>query len=82
MKHACEKISHLASEQLDRKLSMSERFSMLLHFLMCAACRHHSQNILKLHRALLLQRQQNTDDLQLPDEKRKNIQESLQKHIK
>lgn len=82
MKHACEKYTQLTSEQLDRKLSLAERLSMFTHFLMCAGCKHYNQNMLKLHQVFVLNRSETRGNLQLPDEKRERIQESLQKHVK
>ncbi len=78
MKHACEKISQLASDQLERKLSFSERLSMQFHFLMCGACKHYHQNLLKLHETLNIKRKEISKDISLPEEKRSRIQQSLQ----
>ncbi len=73
MKHACEKISHLASEKLERKLSLRELFMMQIHFLMCHACRQYSRNMLKLHQTLQLRLKAKDNEALLPDEKREKI---------
>ena len=77
MKHACEKISQLASDQLERKLSFSERLSMQFHFLMCGACKHYHQNLLKLHEALNVKRKAISEDASLPEDKRAHIEQTL-----
>lgn len=77
MKHACEKISQLASDQLERKLSFSERLSMQFHFLMCGACKHYHQNLLKLHEALNVKRKVISEGASLPEDKRENIKQTL-----
>jgi len=77
MKHACEEISRLASEKLERRLSLVERVRLRLHLLMCSACRHYDAHITKLHR-ILKKRQKNTwSDVQLPSDKREKIKASL-----
>jgi predicted anti-sigma-YlaC factor YlaD len=78
MKRACEKISQLASNQLERKLTIAERVSMWFHFLMCGACKHYSKNLRKLHQTLCLKREQEGRQAMLPDEKRIRIDEALQ----
>jgi len=77
MKHACEEISRLASDKLERRLSFIERLRLRLHLLMCSACRHYDVHITKLHR-ILKKRQKNTwSDVQLPSDKREKIKTSL-----
>ena len=78
MKHSCERISQLASDQLERKLSLAERFSMGFHFLMCGACKQYHQNLQKLHQALMLKRKRNTEEMILPSDKRALIKQALQ----
>ncbi len=85
MKHACEKISQLASEQLERRLSLRERFAMHFHFLMCGACKFYYQNLLKLHETLNIKRKEMSEDIVLPEKERSRIHQSLQelsKHSK
>jgi predicted anti-sigma-YlaC factor YlaD len=78
MKHSCEKISQLASDQLERKLTLAERVSMWFHFLMCSACKHYSENLNKLHQALCLKREREGQQTLLPKDKRIRINEALQ----
>jgi len=78
VKHACERISQLASDQLERKLSIAERASMWFHFLMCGACRHYHENLNKLHQALQLKRAQQSQGQSIPADKREVIEQALQ----
>ncbi len=78
MKHSCERISQLASDELERKLSLTERFSMGFHFLMCGACKQYHQNLHKLHQALMLKRTQSNEKAMLPSDKRVLIEQALQ----
>ncbi len=78
MKHSCERISQLASDELERKLSLAERFSMGFHFLMCGACKQYHQNLHKLHQALMLKRRHENEEVILPDDKRALIEQTLQ----
>jgi len=77
MKHSCERISCLASVQLERPLSFSEKLAMKFHFLMCSACRNYSHNMLKLHDIFALERVRNSGSLFLPTQKRKRIRKVL-----
>jgi len=83
MKHACEKVSHLASEQLERQLTLSERLKMAVHLMMCGACLHYSRNLKKLSETLKLKRMFDDKALDelitLPQEKRRDINEVLHK---
>lgn len=78
MKHACEEISLLVSENLERQLTLREKLWMRMHFLMCAACRHYDENMSKLHVFFQLKRQLPVDETSLPVEKRKKIEHMLQ----
>ena len=78
MKRSCEKISQLASDELERKLSLAERFSMWFHFLMCGACKQYHQNLHKLHQVLMLKRTQSNEKAMLPSAKRALIEQALQ----
>ncbi|OIQ01080.1 MAG: hypothetical protein AUK35_00510 [Zetaproteobacteria bacterium CG2_30_46_52] len=83
MKHVCEKVSRLASEQLERQLTLSERLKMSLHLMMCSACLHYSRNLKKLSETLKLKRNDEEKSLYatttLPVEKRQHISSVLSK---
>jgi len=78
MQHACEKISSLVSEGLERKLNFRERISMRFHFLMCGACKQYNDNMLKLHQVFKLRGKLKHQGMKLPHEKREKILAALQ----
>ncbi|WP_038250175.1 zf-HC2 domain-containing protein [Ghiorsea bivora] len=77
MKHACEEISRLASEKLERSLSFMESIRLRLHLLMCSACRHYDAHITTLHKVLKIRRKNTLDTVRLPQHKRKKIEKAL-----
>jgi len=77
MKRGCEKVSRLVSERFERKLTVRERFNLIIHFAMCAACKHYSQNMIKLHKVLSMK--QDSRDFKLPERKKAEISNTLQK---
>ncbi len=77
MKHACEEISRLASEKLERNLSFVEKIRLRIHFLMCSACRHYDAHITILHKALKIKRKNTFNAIHLPQDKRKKIEKVL-----
>jgi hypothetical protein len=48
---SCKKASRLASEQLERKLSLRERFLLRLHLAYCAGCRRMEKQFVFLRNA-------------------------------
>ena len=77
MKHACEEISRLASEKLERDLSFMEKIRLSLHLLMCSACRHYDAHIAILHNTLKIKRKNTLNTVCLPQDKRKKIEVAL-----
>jgi predicted anti-sigma-YlaC factor YlaD len=59
---SCEKASHLASDALDRDLSMSERLALRLHCLICRSCRRVVKQLATM-RALLSQSQNSSQQI-------------------
>lgn len=51
MMASCKEASRLASDSLERRLTLRERFALRTHLFMCAACRRFEQQITFLHRA-------------------------------
>lgn len=82
MKHACEEISHLASEKLERRLSFMETIRLRLHLLMCSACRHYNTHITTLHKALKIKRKKTLNAISLPQDKRKKIKAVLKDSVR
>ena len=77
MKHACERISQLASERMERDLSIFESLGLRMHILMCSACRHYNKSLHVLHRALKLKRHSEGESIQLSEEKRESIKKTI-----
>ena len=77
MKHACEKISMLVSENMERKLTLREGLRLKIHLVMCAACRHYFENMSKLNTFFQMRRQQACGKSNLPQEKREKIERVL-----
>ena len=77
MKHACEEISRLASEKLERNLNFVEKIRLRIHLLMCSACRHYNAYITTLHNVLKIKRKNTLSTIDLPKDKRKRIEKVL-----
>ncbi|RJF97543.1 zf-HC2 domain-containing protein [Noviherbaspirillum saxi] len=52
IKPNCREVHQLASEAMDRELSLVERARMHMHLLVCAACRNFSGQMQLLRRAM------------------------------
>lgn len=48
----CEKVAMLSSERLDRRLTLKERISVRLHFLICYFCRRYHDQLELMHQQL------------------------------
>ncbi len=46
----CRDIAHMASAQLDRRLSLNERLNFRMHLLMCRLCRRYVRQLVLLRR--------------------------------
>jgi len=77
MNHACKQASYLASESLDRKLSLSERLRYQLHLFMCHNCRNFRKNLNMIHRITELMRLSDTNKAELSDAMRSRIGDRL-----
>lgn len=76
---SCKDVSHLATQALDRKLTLAERWGMWLHLSICAACRRFERQIALLHRAMSRLRNQPAASGTLPDEAKARIRRTLDK---
>ncbi|MFQ5518580.1 MAG: zf-HC2 domain-containing protein [Mariprofundus sp.] len=77
MKHACNQASKLASDSLDRPLSLWERVKLKLHLSMCSNCEQCDSNLKFIHQVNALMRKTNYGQIQLTDEQRKRLHQSL-----
>ena len=77
MNHACKKASKLASDSLDRPLSLAERLRLWLHTAICGVCRHSSEEIELIHATAKLIHEQESGRICLSDEQRRRLQRAL-----
>jgi len=81
MNHFCREASQLQSNEFDRELTLSERFRLRLHLLICGACRNYADNLVLLNKFFYSLRKQTEADenITLPENKRERIQTVLKK---
>lgn len=53
MMMSCKQMTYLISQQLDRKLTTSERIALRLHTMMCTGCRNFDDNTAFLRKVSL-----------------------------
>ena len=73
----CKEVAQLASERLDRSLSLTEWFSLRLHLLLCAMCTRYVDQLKFLQRACDAADQEQTGEAGLADEARERIRRRL-----
>jgi len=74
---SCKDVSHLTTQALDRRLTLSERWGVWLHLRICAACRRFNRQMTLLRQAMRRLRQQEPAPGTLPDEARTRIRRVL-----
>jgi len=77
MKHACREISQLASDSLDRPLSLFERLKFRLHLSICGHCRGYHHNIKLIHHTTAMMQASNYGQVRLSDKQRQRLHDSL-----
>ena len=78
MNHACSKASKLASDSLDRHLTLAERLRLWLHTAICGVCKHSSEEIELIHTTARLIHEQESGSIRLSDEQRRRLQKALE----
>jgi predicted anti-sigma-YlaC factor YlaD len=75
----CKQATAMASQQLDRELSLRQRLSLKLHLLICRYCRNYRRQLRFLHRiAPRLQTFiEEHSDIHLPPQRKESIRKSL-----
>ena len=78
----CDGMTRLASESLDRELTLIERLALRLHMMYCSACRRYLRQITRLRDAMqhILTRLESGEPLpgsRLPDDARERIKQAL-----
>lgn len=79
----CKEFSTLASERLDRPLSLWDRVSIKMHRIMCPPCRRIQIQLEAIRNACHCIPEEDTDAGQpcrLPDDARLRIKDALKKH--
>ena len=81
MNHFCREASQLQSDEFERELTLSERFRLRIHLLICGACRNYADNLHLLNSFFHRHRKQTEEDqnITLPENDRERIRESLQR---
>jgi hypothetical protein len=81
---SCEEVTRLVSESLDRELSLRQRVSTKIHFMMCRLCSRYNKQLAGLREAFRLHamREEDVDiyPASLSSEARERIKQSLHQH--
>lgn len=79
MMRSCEEVSRLASERLDRELTLGERLAFNMHLLMCRNCTRYARQIALVKQATdrLRMRREAPGSDGLPDKARERIARNL-----
>jgi len=83
MKHwmyNCKRVTYLVSESLDRKLPLSQRMGVRIHFMMCKFCTRYQEQLLFLRKAAHLYSESSEDSdtpVRLSPNVAKRIKESM-----
>jgi hypothetical protein len=77
MNHACNEASKLASDGLDRKLSLWERLKLQIHMSMCGKCKNCNETMKLLRKTTKLISQSLSGEIRLTDEQRKSMHKAL-----
>ncbi|MBN4073616.1 zf-HC2 domain-containing protein [Mariprofundus ferrooxydans] len=81
MKQACNEISKLASDSLDRPLSLSERLKFKLHLSMCSHCRDYDHNMKFIRKITDMMRSTRYGQVRLSDKQRQKLHHELDKSV-
>jgi hypothetical protein len=73
----CNQTTQLVSQSLDRRLTLSERFALQLHLMLCKFCKRFSQQIQIMHVNIktLINTVENDDTINLPSSAKNRITE-------
>ena len=77
MNHACREASKLASDSLDRPLTLAERLRLWLHTAICGVCKHSSEEVELIHTTAKLIHDQESGRIRLSDKQRQRLQQAL-----
>jgi hypothetical protein len=73
----CNQTTQLVSQSLDRRLTLSERFALQLHLMLCKFCKRFSQQIqiMRVNMKTLMNTIENDDTIKLPSSAKNRITE-------
>jgi hypothetical protein len=73
----CNQTTQLVSQSLDRRLTLSERFELQLHLMLCKFCKRFSQQIkiMRVNMKTLINTIENDDTIKLPSSAKNRITE-------
>jgi hypothetical protein len=77
MNSACKEASKLASDGLDRKLTLWERLKLQIHMSMCGKCKNCNKSMKLIRKATELISQSRSGKIRLSDEQRESLQKAL-----
>lgn len=77
MNHACKEVSRLASDSIERQLSLWERFRFHLHMAMCRNCRNFDQALELMHQATALMGQTRYGEIKLSESQRNRLHKAM-----
>jgi len=77
MKQSCHYASRLASDSLDRPLSLWERLRLKLHLSMCANCQNCDDNLKLMHQINELMRNNDYGNLRLSEQQQVQLHNAL-----
>jgi len=80
MKHACQQASRLASDSLDRQLSLWERLTFHIHLAMCRNCRNCDNNLKLIRSTSELIEKTRYGTIKLSDNQRERLHKSLEEN--
>ena len=81
MKHACHKASALASDSLDRQLTLTERLSLRLHLFICKNCQNHDHNLHLIREIGALLREADYGKIDLSEDQRLRLHQALDQKL-
>lgn len=77
MTHACQEVSRLASDSLDRPLSLLEKLRFRIHLSVCRNCRNYTENMHLIHKATEMMQQTNYGHIRLSREQHQRLHDIL-----
>lgn len=74
--YSCKQASQIASDALDRKLTLGEWINLKLHLAMCGMCRNFNNNI-RLIEAIMARRRAKPENPVLSPEQKKEVAKNI-----